>query len=347
MFGNSFIPGIWLLPVMFEVGVVGAGYVSKNIHVPLLKSMDDTNVGFVSDIDKRSAKNLGEIYSVPSVHIEDVSMLPRCDVILLAIPMETRTEYIEEFSARGTPIFCEKPFARDLGTHNRFIEISQYISCNYQRRFYNNIIQLKKIFESGVLGDVESAQFYETHSGSTGISRDSYRLNKSISGGGILIEKGCHSLSQIDAIFPKADVRLANADVTYINGFDTDVRADLEIHHDRGSFNMEFRLSRNRNLSKKLNLTFDKCRVLFDPTEPGDPLRVQSCQSENNIELEFRQNSVNPQSYNTAIYKSWRNFLEGIIDDDTEELVRNTSKMTTRLIEEIYDDYGGEKNGWN
>jgi len=51
-----------------------------------------------------------------------------------------RSEYLNEFSARGAAVFCEKPFAVSEAEHRRIV--GQFpvhaLGCGYMRRFYGS-----------------------------------------------------------------------------------------------------------------------------------------------------------------------------------------------------------------
>ena len=106
-----------------EIGVIGAGGISTSVHLPLLSCIPDVRIKFIAD--KSDPKELAKVYDTQSVKIDDVTNLPDCDIVLLAIPVGAREKYVDEFSKRGTPIFAEKPFAIDLETHKNFLKSSK------------------------------------------------------------------------------------------------------------------------------------------------------------------------------------------------------------------------------
>ena len=119
-----------------KVGVVGAGGISSGVHLPLLSCIDNVSIEFIADTINPEV--LGKAYNTKSIKINEISSLPDCDVVLLAIPVGVKEEYIREFSKRNTYIFTEKPFAIDLETHKNFLKLSNKISCNYmsQKRIH-------------------------------------------------------------------------------------------------------------------------------------------------------------------------------------------------------------------
>ena len=101
-----------------KVGVIGAGGISSGVHLPLLSCIDNISIEFIADTI--NPEILAKTYNTRSIKINDISSLPNCDIVVLAIPVGVKEEYIREFSKRNTYIFTEKPFAIDLETHKNF-----------------------------------------------------------------------------------------------------------------------------------------------------------------------------------------------------------------------------------
>ena len=85
-----------------EIGVIGAGAISSQAHIPLLSCMENVSVKYIADI--KDPYRLAKAYKTESIKINDVSSLPDCDTVLLAIPVGAREEYIHELSKRKIPI---------------------------------------------------------------------------------------------------------------------------------------------------------------------------------------------------------------------------------------------------
>ena len=95
-----------------KIGVVGAGRISSSVHLPLLSCIDTVNIEFIAD--RKYPKVLGNTYNTKPVKIDKISSLPDCDIVLLALPVGVKEEYIREFAKRDSYIFAEKPFSVDL-----------------------------------------------------------------------------------------------------------------------------------------------------------------------------------------------------------------------------------------
>jgi len=189
-----------MLTPKLDIGVIGAGNITSMVHLPTLSMLDNARLKFIADI--QNPRKLASHYKTEGIEIgDDLTLLPDCDVVLLATPVGARERYIREFAKRGTAIFSEKPFAPDLPSHKRYLELTDKVTCNYMRTCYSSVRQLKKIVSSNIFGQVKGAYISEGGiQGATGIEKDHYRTKVDSSGGGVLMETACHPLSQLTFI---------------------------------------------------------------------------------------------------------------------------------------------------
>jgi predicted dehydrogenase len=199
-----------------SVGVVGAGNVTTTFHLPILSALPDVDISYVADIDGAQARTFANIYGgTPTGLSTSPSSLPDTDVVLLATPVGVRDVYVDLVAEMGAALFAEKPFAVDTDTHREFLDqLSAPATCNYMRTTYSSIQQLTALVDSGAFGPIESVSMTRGLIGSTGISAGSFRTDSDKSGGGVLIEKGCHDLSQLVEVFGDAHIEVVESEIT-------------------------------------------------------------------------------------------------------------------------------------
>lgn len=325
----------------FAVGVIGAGWITSIYHLPILSYFDETSVKYVADVDGTKAKYLSEAYGASSITIdEDVSRLPDCDVAVLAIPVGARDEYLQEFARRDTPVFCEKPFAIDESAHREFLELPNALFCNYQRTCYSAVIQLKKILQSGLFGRLETATVNEGVVGGpdTGIGSDHYRTDLSLSGGGILMEMGCHTLSELVHVFEGWDLSVDAVDITWNEVFDVDVDAVLTAAGEGRNVDITYRISSIRNLGRRATFTFENAEVVFNTFEAEQPLYVRRRDTDS-FALAFEPSGEWATSQHQGVYLRWKQFVADLRNDSVTDHVR-TAPEVSELITELYETAG-------
>lgn len=312
-----------------EVGVIGAGGISSTVHLPLLSYIENIKIKFIADIFE--PKELAKSYHTKSIKINDITNLPNCDIVLLATPVGAREEYIREFSKREIPIFTEKPFAIDLETHKNFLKMSKKITCNYMRVYYNSTRQIKNIITSRIFGSLKKVTITEGGIiGKTGRGKDSYQANTKLSGGGILMELGCHTLSQLAFIFN--NISVSKAKIIWQDDFDADVQVIFAVS-DTDSFNVDYHITMLKHVESITTLFFEHSIVSFNHLLPDSIINVFDYNNE-------KQFTINPDNrfastFGQAYYLKWKTFLDNLLQAQIINTEFETSLETTKMISDI------------
>lgn len=324
---------------VFDIGIVGAGWISSAYHLPILHDLDAANVAFVADIDRSRARKICRGYGATPIEVEDdPSVLPSCDVVVLAIPVGVRSTYVAELADRDIAIFSEKPFATDTAMHEKFLRMADTISCNYMRLHYNTTRQLRHVVRSGLFGELERVKFTEEgKTGATGLSKDHFQTDPKKGGGGILMERGCHSLSQVCEIFKGNEISVSTADIVRHEGIDAEVEAVLEIETDDTAIELDYHISRIRPIGSKITFEFEEEQVKGNPYDPESRLSLRARAGEaTRSALEFAPSDTAATTTHQAMYLRWKTFLSGLaagtVDSEAE-----TMPLVTELISEIYE----------
>ncbi len=322
-----------------EIGVIGAGVISSILHLPLLSCIENISIKYIADI--QDPKELARAYKTKSIKIDNISSLPDCDIVLLAIPVGVREKYIHEFSKRNTPIFSEKPFATDLETHKEFLKHSDKITCNYMKIYFNPLRQIKEIISSGVFGNLKKVSI--TEGGivdKTNKEKDTYQVNPKLSGGGILMETACHTISQLAYIFDNISVSKAN--IIWEDDFDSEANVVFDVS-DKNSFSIDYNITKLKPVETNATFFFENSEVSFNHTAPDSELSV----SPHNSDTHFTLNSETryATTWNQAYYLKWKSFLDNVSKGDIINTEFETSIKTTELITDIYKKDSSKREG--
>ena len=314
-----------------KVGVVGAGGISSGVHLPLLSCIDNVSIEFIADTINPEV--LGKAYNTKSIKINEISSLPDCDVVLLAIPVGVKEEYIREFSKRNTYIFTEKPFAIDLETHKNFLKLSNKISCNYMRVYYNSTRQIKNIISSGIFGPIKKVSITEGGIiGKTGRSKNSYQADPKLSGGGMLMETSCHTFSQLAFLFN--DISVRDAKIIWEDGFDVESNVTFDVCHNT-RFNIDYTATMLKPVETNATFFFEHNKIEFNHLMPDSIFTISSLDSAKQFVMEQEESFAS--TFAQAYYLKWKNFLDQISKDSTLNTEFETSVMTTKMITDIME----------
>ena len=84
------------------VGVLGAGQIVAESHLPVLAALAEAEVAWVADADHARAKLIAHSFGTRAVRLgDDPTSLPKVDVTLIAIPYGAREPFIRALTARG------------------------------------------------------------------------------------------------------------------------------------------------------------------------------------------------------------------------------------------------------
>ena len=312
-----------------KVGVIGAGGISSGVHLPLLSCIDNVSIEFIADTI--NPEILAKTYNTRSIKINDISSLPNCDIVVLAIPVGVKEEYIREFSKRNTYIFTEKPFAIDLETHKNFLELSNKISCNYMRIYYNSTRQIKNIISSGVFGPLKKVSITEGGIiGKTGRSKNSYQADPKLSGGGMLMETSCHTFSQLAFLFNNISVR--EAKTVWVDDFDVESNVILDVC-DNVPFSIDYTATMLKPIETSATFFFEHNKIQFDHREPNAIFTISSFDSEKQFIIEQEDHFAS--TFAQAYYLKWKDFLNQMSKGSVLDTEFETSIMTTKMITDI------------
>jgi predicted dehydrogenase len=317
-----------------EIGVIGAGGIST-IHLPILLKNERTKLKFLADVDGKRAKLLSGTYDVRPIEIDNnVSELPDCQILLLAIPPGARREYIEEFGVdRGTPILSEKPFASSIEEHQEYLDKTRAMFCNYHRICHNSVNQVLKLLESGTFGNLERVEMYEgAIGGGTGISQRHYMTDSSLRGGGILMDRGSHNLSELLYVFRDWKLSVEESDITWNNGFDVDVHAKLAAAKGNNTVPIYLENSIVRNIGYGAVFSFESAKVSYNPDDPNVNVVVSfgdTCEYSLSFDQDFGTSKYQ------AMHLRWEQFISSL-EGDSSDGYPKTGLEVTKLMNSIY-----------
>lgn len=178
---------------MIRCGIVGYGYMGdiRRTVIAATGSLELTGVYEPADGPRAKAVSDG---CRTFASISD--LIDSSDAVFVCTPNAITPEVCVEALAKGRHVFCEKPPGRNL-RETRTIAMAvtggEKLMFGFNHRFHPGIMRAKVIVDGGRMGKVIGAR--GTYGKSGGVSfRESWRNNREISGGGILLDQGIHML---------------------------------------------------------------------------------------------------------------------------------------------------------
>lgn len=324
-----------------RIGIVGAGKIVEDAHLPVLLTLPNVSIAWITDQRAERRDLLSEMYRIPAVPPEiALRQIQDIDVCLLAIPFGVRREYMDRCIQCGTSIYVEKPFARSEADHiMQMNQLPHYkLAVGFQRREYHAAQTLRAIINNGMLGDLRSIQLTEANFTLSCGGAQSFRTSASQSGGGITIESSIHSLDLIQFLTSATDVQTDHVRSIVRNGIDYQMQCDSRLTMSGGrEIPVSAFISRLKSLPDVFQFHFEDTVVEL-PTKPQFPLLLKSNKSDAGwyamVPDEFAP--VAAHNINTAFVLFWERFLAGLKTAVPNLTSAYTSVLTSRWVEQIY-----------
>lgn len=237
--------------------LIGGGAISRQAHLPALKTVPETRCVCLVDTDLNAARLLAGEWKIPAI----ADRLDRCpedaEAVIIATPNHRHAPLALEALYRGLHVLCEKPLARTAGEAAPVVEEARHrgliLATGVVLRQSPGLRRAHDKFPISELGRVRSV------TADYGLTLDwpadgDTLFNRERAGGGALIDQGSHLL---DSLFWTFCVKSAEAE-EYRDDGEGGVEAEgegrllLRSAHQSQPVPCRFRVSRLRRLPNSL-----------------------------------------------------------------------------------------------
>jgi predicted dehydrogenase len=180
---------------LLRLGIVGAGGIAHS-YIEALNSFQVAKLAAIADTRSDVAQAVSESAGCRSYasHLE-LAEREECDAIIVCTPPSCHADIALAFLERRIPVLCEKPLSTDVATARSLCEQAQAngtpLAMASKFRYVDDVIRAKSIVASGLVGDVILVE--NTFATAVNMSRR-WNSDPVISGGGVLIDNGTHSV---------------------------------------------------------------------------------------------------------------------------------------------------------
>ena len=180
-------------PLSFAL--IGAGGIAQT-HLQAFAKTNLASLRAVVDVRLESAEAVAAAMHCKA--FSDVAAIPNdlsIDAAIVCTPPSTHPQICAQLAKRGCHVLCEKPVATRLSIALDMIETAAkagtILTMASKFRYVEDMVYAKQLITSGVLGDV--LLFENTFAGHVDMTKR-WNSNPAISGGGVLIDNGTHSV---------------------------------------------------------------------------------------------------------------------------------------------------------
>jgi predicted dehydrogenase len=243
----------------FRVAVLGSGAVTNVLYRSALQeTRDQIELVGIADLKQKSAEPLLQEFSSAKFFTDYRPMLEQLhpDAVIVALPHFLHRPASIDALRMGIHVFCEKPMAISSTECNEIEtvvrETGNIFCVNLLRRWFPSVQEIKRMVDARALGALTS--FEATEGAPYGWPAMSFSFfDRKISGGGVLMDSGVHTLDLLQWWLGPIDV-IEYLDDAAPNGVECDCIAELQAGGAKGSL----RMSRSVELPNMYRLQFER-----------------------------------------------------------------------------------------
>jgi predicted dehydrogenase len=181
-----------------KFALIGTGGIAQT-YAQAFQQSESCQLVAVADVNENSAKAYAEPFNAKA--FSDYKMLAEnceIDAVIVATPPNTHPEIAMFFMNRKVNVLCEKPLCLSVAEAKQMIETAEKSNVTFTMatkfRYCEDVVKAKAILASGVLGKV--VQFENAFTAKVDMSKR-WNSDHAISGGGVLMDNGTHSVDII------------------------------------------------------------------------------------------------------------------------------------------------------
>ena len=177
-----------------RLGLVGCGRISQ-AYIEAISQLDDVELAAVMDTRGDVAQATAEANESAAYEDLEEFAASGIDAAIICSPPAHHREAAVTLMRQGVNVLCEKPFATTTEDAQAMVEAANsaelmlMMASNF--RYADDVIRAKSMISSGMLGRV---LFYDNCFSGIVNMRERWNSDPRISGGGVLIDNGTHSV---------------------------------------------------------------------------------------------------------------------------------------------------------
>ncbi len=182
-----------------KVGVIGCGTIANAAHIPSYMNCPDAEIKYFCDIIPERAEKAVADYGcgIAVTDYRDILADPEVTAVSVCTPNNVHSTIAIDCLKAGKNVLCEKPAARiyseALKMQQAQHEAGKVLNIGVVNRFNTAVNEIKKLIAAGELGEVYHVYVsFRKPRCIPGLG--GAFTNKSIAGGGVLIDWGVHYL---------------------------------------------------------------------------------------------------------------------------------------------------------
>jgi predicted dehydrogenase len=217
-----------------RLGIVGAGGIAKAYADLLPGSMTAIAAG-VADVRGEAADTMADVLGCPAfADPAELAAVEELEAVVLCTPPATHPAVAQLFFDRGVAVLCEKPLAVGRHAARQMVDAAEQAGVLFTMatkfRFCDDVNRVRDLVAAGELGAV---RLIENAFTSRVDMSTRWNSDPAVSGGGVLVDNGTHSVDLARHLGGPIAELLA-VETCRPEGFRVDDTAKLFLRHESG-----------------------------------------------------------------------------------------------------------------
>jgi predicted dehydrogenase len=181
---------------MAKVAMLGAGFIGDFYTFSLHGQRSRDHVQIIYSRDEARGKAFAKKHGIPkwSTSMKEAINDPEVEIVVIGLPNNLHLEAVKLAAVAGKAVLCTKPLGRNATEALEMLEAVE--EAGVFHGYLEDLVYTPKTLKalqavrSGALGQVTWVRSRETHPG----PHSDWFWTKEISGGGVLLDMGCHCI---------------------------------------------------------------------------------------------------------------------------------------------------------
>ena len=189
-------------------GIIGCGDVTEVKSGPAFNKVNDSQLAAVMRRDAAKAASYAERHGVPKWYSDATALIndPEVNAVYIATPPQSHEAYTLQAIAAGKPVYVEKPMSLNADAAKRMQQAASDagvpLCVAHYRKAQPRFRKIKTLLEAGEIGAIRMVHLLLVQAPSQNINTPaSWRLDPSISGGGLFHDLAPHQLDLLQYFF--------------------------------------------------------------------------------------------------------------------------------------------------
>jgi predicted dehydrogenase len=252
------------------VGVVGAGWMATDYHVPAFTSHPRTRVVAFAERDPSRRDIVEAEQSLPGYADAEAMLAAHdLDVVSICTPPSTHEEIFLAAVESGCHVLCEKPLALSADSARRMTEAADaagvVTQVGYLHRYYRNYERAMEMLSNDLFGDIVEVTVAH-HSAPPSVG---WYYNPDLSGGGVARDLFPHSLDVLFELFGER-VDVTDASVRHLRDRAVEDTARVSLDFDGVPVDLSATWTQTEGVSRFLVVGTEGWLELDSQTLQGD-----------------------------------------------------------------------------